>query len=128
MERLQDKLHRLADDLAEYIYPLTFKFPLEERFALADQIRRAVLSVPINLVEGFCRKTDKDKKHFMIIAISSLEELKYEIYFAHKRSYINKETFLEFTVKCTQLSKLLGSFIKTLGHINNRSSAKSQKR
>jgi four helix bundle protein len=84
-EKLQDKLKRLSDELAEFIYPLTFNFPSEEKFALADQIRRAALSVPTNAMEGLSRETDKDEKCFMILSISSLEELKYEVYFAMKR-------------------------------------------
>ena len=95
-ETLQVKLKRLSDEVAEFIYPTTFHFPPEEKFALADQIRRAALSVPTNIVEGFSRETDKDKKYYMYLALSSLSELRYEVYFAHKREYIKDEDFKQF--------------------------------
>jgi len=115
-EKLQDKLERLSDELAECIYPLTFKFPTEEKFALSDQIRRSSISVPANIIEGLARETDKEKRRFMFIAISSLAELKYLVYFASKRGYIYNSYYNKFKDKADILSKLLGSFIKVLKH------------
>src|SRR5438309_127780 len=62
-------------DLTERVYRLSDKFPSEERFGLASQMRRAAASVPTNIAEGAARSTDKDKVHFYIIARGSLSEL-----------------------------------------------------
>ena len=66
-----------AHELALFIYRLTYKFPMHERYALATQIRRAALSIPTNIVEGYNRKSKKEFVHFIDIALGSLAELEY---------------------------------------------------
>ena len=53
-----------AKQLVIKVYQLLKLFPLEEKFALCDQIRRAVMSVPSNIVEGMSRTSNKEKVHF----------------------------------------------------------------
>ena len=113
-EKLSEKLKRLSDELIEFIYPLTLDFPPEERYCLADQIRRSSLSVPSNIHEGLSRISDGDKRRFMILSQSSLSELKYQVYFARKRDYITIDTYRMFRKKSLRLSRLLGGFIKVL--------------
>ena len=61
--------------LVASIYRLTANFPAQERYALVSQIRRAALSVHLNLSEGFSRKSDLERKRFFEIARSSVVEL-----------------------------------------------------
>ena len=65
--------HKLVLD----IYKKTQKFPTEEKFGLVSQMRRAAVSVPANIAEGFKRRGRADKGHFYNIAQASLEELRY---------------------------------------------------
>ena len=58
------------------IYTVTKKFPPDERFGLISQIRRASVSIPANIAEGFSKKTKPDKARFYNIAKSSLEEVR----------------------------------------------------
>lgn len=64
-----------AKDLAKDIYRITEKFPDFEKFGIANQLRRAVISVSSNIAEGSSRLSDKSKGHFYMIAYSSLMEL-----------------------------------------------------
>ena len=64
-----------AKQLVIKVYQLLKLFPLEERFALCDQIRRAVISVPSNIVEGMSRTSNKEKVHFLDIAYASMLEM-----------------------------------------------------
>ena len=64
-----------AKQLVLKVYQLLKLFPLEERFALCDQIRRAVISVPSNIVEGMSRTSNKEKVHFLDIAYASMLEM-----------------------------------------------------
>jgi len=59
---------QLADNLAYEIYTVTRKFPKEELYSLTSQVRRAALSVPTNIVEGYSRRGDKELKILLALA------------------------------------------------------------
>lgn len=79
--------------LVNEIYTLTKKFPSEERFGLVDQLRRASVSVALNIAEGTNRKTDKDRKHFFQMSITSVDEVVTALYIALDQGYLNKSQF-----------------------------------
>ena len=64
-----------SKELVKQIYELLKKFPKEEQFALCDQLRRAVISIPSNIAEGSGRNSQKDQAHFYNIAYGSLMEV-----------------------------------------------------
>jgi four helix bundle protein len=71
------------------IYRATRDFPSEERFGLTSQIRRAVISVPANIAEGFRKRGRKDKVNYYNIAHGSLEEVRYYLLLAKDLSYLS---------------------------------------
>ena len=107
-----------ALDLVEYVYERVGHFPKEEKYALGDQIRRAVVSVPSNIVEGVGRATDKEKAHFISMAYSSLMEVLCQMEIAYKVHYISEDEFrtagnrIETVAK--MLSGLRNTFVKSL--------------
>ena len=78
-----------AHSLCVWVYKITMTFPQHEKFALADQMRRAAYSVPMNIVEGNSRRSSKDQARFLEIAISSLEELHYQCILANELEYLD---------------------------------------
>ena len=104
------------------VYALLKKFPREEQYALCDQLRRAVISVPSNIAEGSGRTSSKDQAHFFEMAFGSLMEVNCQIDIAHDLGYITKEDVerVEQHVKtiAALLSglrrKILGDFINSL--------------
>jgi len=79
---------RKAHQLVLEIYKATRSFPNDEKFGLVSQMRRAAVSVPANIAEGFTRRGLKDKLHFYNISQASLEELKYYLILSQDLAYL----------------------------------------
>ena len=87
---------QLAMSLAEDVYGILKDLPNEERFALSNQLRRAVISVPSNIAEGFGRDSTKDFLHFIAMARGSLYEVMTQMELAVRLDYVpEQEGFLE---------------------------------
>lgn len=102
-----------TDDLAYQIYKITKDFPKEELYGLTSQIRRSAVSIPANIVEGHARKSKKEFKHFINIALGSLAETRYFFDFSkrlgyHKKEYRKTEELIE------ESGKVLWSFYRHL--------------
>lgn len=85
------KIYQIAKLVVKDVYRLLKKYPPEERFALCDQLRRAVISVPSNIVEGLSRTTDKEKHHFLNIAYGSLMETLCQLDISADLEYITND-------------------------------------
>jgi len=82
------KVWQEAHKLVLMVYRITNAFPRDERFGLISQMRRAAISVPANIAEGFKRRGIQDKIRFYNIAEGSLEELKYYFILSQDLGYI----------------------------------------
>lgn len=102
-----------ADELAFRIYKLTEKFPKTEVFGLTSQLRRAALSVPTNIVEGYARGGKKEFSHFLNISMASLSETQYLLDFSERLGYV-KSDIKNLTCISEEVSKLLWAFKKSL--------------
>ena len=81
-----------AKQLVVDVYHLLDDFPMLEKYALCDQIRRAVVSVPSNIAEGSGRKSLKEQVRFLEIAYGSLMETYNQLLIAIDLSYISEES------------------------------------
>lgn len=78
-----------AHQLVLRVYELTGSYPKDERFGLISQMRRAAVSVPANIAEGFKRRGYREKTRFYNIAEGSLEELKYFFILSSDLGYLH---------------------------------------
>ena len=85
------RVYKETKELVKSVYRLLDKFPKYETYALGDQLRRAVISVPSNIAEGSGRFSIKEKKHFIEIAYGSLTESLCQLDIAHDLEYITDE-------------------------------------
>lgn len=108
------KAWQLANKLAHLIYDITSTFPRSEMYGLTSQMCRAALSVAANIAEGYIRRSQKDKRHFYNIALSSLTELEYYIDFAYERSLYSEEIHTKFSAIQTETAKVLTGLIKSV--------------
>ncbi len=74
-------------DLLEHVYKLLQSLSKNERYALADQLRRSAVSVPSNIAEGSHRGSDKEFVHFLYIALGSLAEMETQLLIAERVGY-----------------------------------------
>ncbi len=68
-------VYQAARELVKDIYEMSGRFPKEEKYALSDQMRRAVISIPSNIAEGTAKASPKEQFHFLEISYGSLMEL-----------------------------------------------------
>jgi len=102
-----------AHQLTLLVYKLTKKYPKDELYGLVSQSRRAVVSIPSNLAEGFKRRGLQDDAHFCNIAQASLEELRYQLLLARDLGYITSEEFLDAEQLCQEAARLIYLWIKS---------------
>ena len=100
-----------AHQLVLEIYKTTKTFPKEELFVLTSQIRRAAISVPSNIAEGFGRRSQKDKIHFYNIAESSANETRYQLRLAQDLSY---STTSHFQDAAQEIQRMLKGLINSI--------------
>jgi four helix bundle protein len=98
---------RKAHEFALAIYRLTSGFPKVETYGLASQMRRAAVSVPANIAEGFRRCGKTDKARFMNVAEGSLEECRYYLILTQDLGYGDTS---KLASTADEVSRLLGAY------------------
>ena len=102
-----------ADELAVKIYHVSKGFPKDEVFGITSQLRRAALSVPTNIVEGYARKSKKELTQFINIALGSLAETEYLFSFAKRLGYCATDD-AEIEALIAEVGKLLWGFYRSI--------------
>ena len=98
-------------ELVKMTYPLINLLPSEERFALSDQMRRSVISIPSNIAEGYARGSDKELKRFLYISRGSIAELETQIILAAKLNYVSEKQIEHLLDMCKEVGRQLNAFI-----------------
>ena len=101
--------YKEAKNLVKVVYGLIEKFPKVETYALCDQLRRAVISIPSNIAEGMGRVSGKDQAHFLNIAYGSLMEVYAQLDIAHDLGYVNSETFNQVESDVEEISRMISA-------------------
>ena len=96
-----------ADILAKEVYRLTKCFPRNEQYGMTSQLRRAALSVILNIIEGFARQNINEFRRFLYISFGSLKETKYLLEFAKDQEYISEEQYSVIYEYTEESAKLL---------------------
>ena len=101
------RVYQHAKDYVVYVYNLLKKFPKEENYALCDQLRRACVSIPSNLVEGMSRTSSKEQLHFIEFAYGSLCETMCQLEIAHELKFISDEDLKQAETRTTAIPQML---------------------
>jgi four helix bundle protein len=104
--------YQAADALAIAVYKATKRFPVDERFGLSNQLRRAAVSAAANIVEGCARETSQEYGRFLTIAYASAREAQYEIDLATRLGYMkNAGTEEDLNQKAADVARLLNRLL-----------------
>jgi len=106
------KVWRESRKLVKSVYETTYTFPKDEVFGLTSQMKRASISVPSNIAEGFRRDTMKDKLHFYIMSHGSLTELQNQIILSHDLELIDDRNREELYALTETVDALLTGLIR----------------
>jgi four helix bundle protein len=113
IERFQQlEVWQEAPKLVLEVYKATRNFPADERFCLVSQMRRAAVSVPANIAEGFKRRGRAEKSHFYNIAQASLEELRYYLILCRDLGYGPADA--ELAERADKVSRMLYGLVQSL--------------
>lgn len=103
-------------DLVVKIYGIVKELPDEEKYALSDQLRRASISIPSNIAEGYGRIYNKELLHFLTISRGSLYEVETQLIIGKELGFFTDSKIEPALLLITEISKMLATLIKKLNN------------
>lgn len=112
IEKFEDIISwRKGVELSAIVYDI---FRNNRDYGFRDQMQRAAVSISNNIAEGYERRTNKEFLNFLYIAKGSAGEVRSMLYIAIKLNYITKNQFDDLLNRCTEISRLISGFIKSI--------------
>ena len=108
------KVWQESVDFVVEIYRISTKFPIEEKFGIISQIRRAAVSIPSNIAEGATAKSTKTFSKFIAIARGSLSEVETQLLISYKLGFIVKEVYTKIIERTEEISRMLAGLQHSL--------------
>jgi four helix bundle protein len=108
------KVWQKAHEMTLFVYKITDTFPKEEKFGLVSQMRRAMYSIPLNIVEGCGRKTTKDKANFFQISFASAQEVQYINLLCKDLKFLSQADFEVLENNISEIKAMIVGFMKKL--------------
>jgi four helix bundle protein len=100
-------------DLVEQTYQMSESFPPQERYGLTSQMRRAAVSIPSNIAEGYRRKSNADFIQFLRISFGSASELETQMLIALRLGYISQNQLKNLDELLSRYMQLMTKFIQS---------------
>ncbi|MBN1119053.1 MAG: four helix bundle protein [Bacteroidales bacterium] len=100
--------------MLKLVYQTANLLPSDEKFGLISQIKRAAISVPVNIAEGAARQTGKEFKQFLYISSGSLSELESLFEITYELEFIDKETYNNLQNTFREISAMLSGLIRSI--------------
>jgi four helix bundle protein len=107
-------VYQKAVNFAEGLYAVTGKFPSHELFGVVSQLRRAALSISLNIAEGAGRYHSTERRQFYRVARSSVNECVALLEISRRQRYLSEERFSQYYQDCHELARMISGLIKSL--------------
>lgn len=111
----------LGVQVAEEVYRITASFPDGERFGLTSQLRRAAVSIPSNIAEGWGRGSRADYRRFVLHARGSLYEVETQLLLAQRLGILSQDEYAALRKQTQGLSRQLHALVRALDRPGPRS-------
>ena len=98
-------------ELAKKVYEITSNFPKEERFGLANQMRRCSVSIPSNIAEGYGRGSDNEIVQFLHVSLGSSNELDTQLAISYEVSFLDEVAYNEISGLNIEVNKMISSLL-----------------
>jgi four helix bundle protein len=108
------KIWQKGVEIAEKVYSITDGFPESELYGLTSQMRKASVSIPSNIAEGFVRQYSKEYKQFLYISLGSCAELETQLIISNRRNYLTNNKLQELSEDINHESRMLVSPINKI--------------
>ena len=108
-----------AMDLATEVYHQARRLPKEETFSLGDQMRRAAVSIPSNIAEGYGRKTKRDYANFLLMARSSAFEIETQLLLCTRVGYLAEKDIGQALALLSETGKMINAIVIKLRNEEN---------
>ena len=97
------------------VYAMTKSYPEEEKYGLTSQMRRACTSIPLNIAEGYAKRSSQEEfKRFLLMTVGSANEMSVLLDFAKDLGYTSESTYVELSRAYDEIGRMLSSFIKRI--------------
>jgi len=106
------EIYKISYSVCIEVYKLTHKYPKEEIYGIVSQMRRAAVSIPSNIAEGYKRNSKKEFEHFLYISLGSAGELETQLKISKDLEYIHKNECEIIIEKLNSLEWLIHGIIR----------------
>ena len=108
------KVWKKSISFSTEIYRVTKQFPRDELYGITNQMRRAVISIPSNIAEGYGRRSEKEKYRFLCFALGSASEIETQLIMSFQLGYINDEVYDDLINRLSEIIRMLSSLADTV--------------
>ena len=100
-------IYKRSKRLLKQVYQITDKYPEQEKYNVISQLRRSILSIPLNIAEGYGRQSKEEFKRFLKISLGSSNEVEALLEISKELGYINEEEYKNLSKENEEIGKMI---------------------
>ena len=106
------EIYKRSKDLVKTTYKMITKYPEKETYNVVSQLKRSIISIPLNIAEGYGRQSKEDFKRFLKISLGSSNEVEALLEISKELGYISEEEYKKISKENEEIGKMIYSMIQ----------------